>query len=81
MRTILIIGAGKSTAYLVQYLLQKSEAEQLRIILADKNSAYAEKLINQHPNGRAIAFDVFDKQQREKEIKKASKNHIPRNKH
>ncbi len=71
MRTILIIGAGKSTAYLVQYLLQKSEAEQLRIILADKNSAYAEKLINQHPNGRAIAFDVFDKQQREKEIKKA----------
>ena len=71
MRTILIIGAGKSTAYLVQYLLQKSEAEQLRIILADKNSAYAEKLINQHPNGQAIAFDVFDKQQREKEIKKA----------
>jgi saccharopine dehydrogenase (NAD+, L-glutamate forming) len=71
MRTILIIGAGKSTAYLVQYLLQKSEAEQLRIILADKNSAYAEKLINQHPNGQAIDFDVFDKQQREKEIKKA----------
>ena len=71
MRTILIIGAGKSTAYLVQYLLQKSEAEQLRIILADKNSAYAEKLINQHPNGQAIAFDVFDKQQREKEIEKA----------
>lgn len=71
MRTILIIGAGKSTAYLVQYLLQKSEVEQLRIILADKNSAYAEKLINQHPNGQAIAFDVFDKQQREKEIKKA----------
>ena len=71
MRTIIIIGAGKSTAYLVQYILQKSEAEQLRIILADKNSAYAEKLINQHPNGQAIAFDVFYKQQREKEIKKA----------
>ena len=71
MRTILIIGAGKSTAYLVQYLLQKSEVEQLRIILADKNSAFAEKLINQHPNGQAIAFDVFDKEQREKEIKKA----------
>jgi saccharopine dehydrogenase (NAD+, L-glutamate forming) len=71
MRTILIIGAGKSTAYLIQYLLQKSEAEKLRIILADKNSAFAEKLINQHPNGQAIAFDVFDKEQREKEIKKA----------
>ena len=64
MRTILIIGAGKSTAYLVQYLLQKSNAEQLRILLADKNSAFAEQLINQHPNGQAIAFDVFDEQQR-----------------
>ena len=71
MRTILIIGAGKSTAYLVQYLLQKSETEQLRILLADKNSAFAEQLINQHPNGQAIAFDVFDEQQRTKAIQKA----------
>ncbi|MDA0317250.1 MAG: saccharopine dehydrogenase NADP-binding domain-containing protein [Bacteroidetes bacterium] len=71
MRTILIIGAGKSTAYLVQYLLQKSEAEQLRVILADKNSAFAEKLINQHPNGQAIAFDVFNEEQRHKQIKNA----------
>ena len=72
MRTILIIGAGKSTAYLVKYLLEKSEAEQLQVILADKNIEFAAKLINQHPHGKAIAFDVFDKQQREKEIKKLS---------
>ena len=71
MRTILIIGAGKSTAYLVQYLLQKSEAEQLHVILADKNSAFAEKLINQHPNGQAIVFDVFNEEQRHKQIKNA----------
>ena len=71
MRTILIIGAGKSTAYLVQYLLQKSEPEQLRILLADKNSAFAEQLIDQHPNGQAIAFDVFDEQQRAKAIQNA----------
>ncbi len=71
MRTILIIGAGKSTAYLVQDLLQKSEAEQLRVILADKNSAFAEKLIDQHPNGQAIAFDIFNEEQRHKQIKNA----------
>ena len=71
MRTILIIGAGKSTAYLVQYLLQKSEPEQLLILLADKNSAFAEQLIDQHPNGQAIAFDVFDEQQRTKAIQNA----------
>ena len=71
MRTILIIGAGKSTAYLVKYLLEKSEAEQLQVILADKNIEFAAKLINQHPHGKAIAFDVFDAKQRAKEIQKA----------
>ena len=71
MRTILIIGAGKSTAYLVKYLLEKSEAEQLQVILADKNIEFAAKLINQHPHGKAIAFDVFDEQQRTEEIQKA----------
>ena len=71
MRTILIIGAGKSTAYLVKYLLEKSEAEQLQVILADKNIEFAAKLINQHPNEKAITFDVFDAKQRAKEIQKA----------
>ncbi|MDA1176244.1 MAG: saccharopine dehydrogenase NADP-binding domain-containing protein [Bacteroidetes bacterium] len=71
MRTILIIGAGKSTAYLVKYLLEKSKAEQLQVILADKNIEFAAKLINQHPHGKAIAFDVFDEQQRKEEIQKA----------
>lgn len=71
MRTILIIGAGKSTAYLVKYLLDKSVAEQLYITLADKNIDFATKLIDHHPNGNAIAFDIFDEQQRTKEITKA----------
>ena len=71
MRTILIIGAGKSTAYLVKYLLDKSVAEQLHITLADKNIDFATKLIDHHHNGNAIAFDIFDEQQRTKEITKA----------
>ena len=70
-KTILIIGAGTSTAYLVKYLLEKSEAEQLQVILADKNIEFTAKLINQHPNGKAITFDVFDAKQRAKEIQKA----------
>jgi saccharopine dehydrogenase-like NADP-dependent oxidoreductase len=72
MRTILIIGAGKSTAYLVKYLLDKSVSEHLHITLADKNIEFASKLIDHHSNGNAIAFDVFDTQQRENEIKKAN---------
>ena len=39
MRTILIIGAGKSTAFLVKYLLDKSIDERLYIRLADNQES------------------------------------------
>ena len=71
MRTILMIGAGKSTASLVKYLLDKSKAENLQIRLADKNKTAAVKLIDGHPNGCALEFDVFDANQRANEIQKA----------
>lgn len=71
MRTILIIGAGKSTAFLVKYLLDKSIDERLYIRLADKNKLAALKLINNHKNGIGIEFDINSKQQRIDEIKKA----------
>ncbi len=71
MRTILIIGAGKSTSFLVKYLLDKSQSEHLNIVLGDKNPEAASALIGNHPNGRAIAFDVFNEKQRHTEIQKA----------
>mgnify|MGYP001266407307 FL=1 len=71
MRTVLIIGAGKSTAFLVKYLLDKSNDEKLYIRLADKNKLAALKLINNHKNGIGIEFDINSKQQRIDEIKKA----------
>tara|TARA_B100001769_G_C22099242_1_gene593262 strand:- start:500 stop:1864 length:1365 start_codon:yes stop_codon:yes gene_type:complete len=71
MRTVLIIGAGKSTAFLVKYLLDKSIDERLCIRLADKNKLAALKLINNHKNGIGIEFDINSKQQRIDEIKKA----------
>ena len=37
MRRILIFGSGKSTSYLIKYLLDKSEKEDLNIVVADKN--------------------------------------------
>ena len=45
MRKILIIGAGKSTSYLIKYLLDKSQEENLHIIVADKNISFARKLV------------------------------------
>lgn len=71
MKNILIIGAGKSSAVLIKYLLDKSDVENLRLTIGDLTTSNAKKLINKHPNARAIALDVFNKKQREIEIKKA----------
>ena len=37
MRKILVIGAGKSTSYLLDYLLGKAEEEKLEITIGDIN--------------------------------------------
>jgi saccharopine dehydrogenase-like NADP-dependent oxidoreductase len=68
MRKILIIGAGKSASYLIKYLLDKSEQEELLIIVGDVNFTHAKKLIGDHENAQAIMLDVFDKKSREQAI-------------
>ncbi|MGJ8683677.1 MAG: saccharopine dehydrogenase family protein [Nonlabens sp.] len=71
MRHILIIGAGKSTGVLVDYLLKKSDDEKLQLIIADKDLAHAEFLAQNHPNAQAIELDVFNAAQRQTYIQKA----------
>jgi saccharopine dehydrogenase-like NADP-dependent oxidoreductase len=71
MRKILIIGAGKSTSYLIKYFLDKSYEQELHIIVADKNISHARKLIGNHENGQAIMLDISDKQARIEAIKNA----------
>ena len=50
MRTILIIGAGRSASSLIQYLLEKSGSEELHLIIGDLSLALAEKKTNKYPN-------------------------------
>ncbi len=71
MKNILIIGAGKSSSSLIKFLIDKSDAENLRIIIGDLSTKNAEKIINNHKNAKAIIFDVFNEQQRETEIEKS----------
>ncbi|MFL0353458.1 saccharopine dehydrogenase family protein [Xanthomarina sp. GH4-25] len=68
MRKILVIGAGKSASYLIKYLLDKSEQEDLLIIVGDVNFTHAKKLIGDHENAQAIMLDVFDKKSRQNAI-------------
>ena len=71
MRNILIIGAGKSASTLIQYLLNKSDAENLHLTIGDLSFALAQKKTHNHKNATAIAFDVFNETQRKTEIEKA----------
>lgn len=70
-RNVLIIGAGRSASSLIKYLLEKSEAENLHIILGDILLESAQKMLGNHPNATAILLDVFDERIRRKAIQNA----------
>ncbi len=71
MRNILIIGSGKSSSYLIKYLLDKSESERLYVTVGDLSLNSAKKLIGDHPNANAIPLDVFDTNSRSEAIDNA----------
>ena len=71
MRKILVVGAGKSTSVLIEYLLKKSEAEDLEITIGDLIHQNAEKIAGQHPRAKAISLDIFKKEEREKAVQEA----------
>lgn len=71
MRNILIIGAGRSASSLIQYLLNKSVAENLHLTIGDLSLELAQRKTQNHPNATAIALDIFNDLQRQTEIQKA----------
>jgi saccharopine dehydrogenase-like NADP-dependent oxidoreductase len=71
MRTVLIIGAGRSASSLIQYLLNKSVEEDLHVIIGDLSLDSAQSKTNNHPNATAISLDIFDQNQRQHAIQKA----------
>ncbi len=71
MKNILIIGAGKSSSYLIKYLLEKSNNENLRLTIGDICTENADLMIQDHKNAKSILLDVFNLEQRQKLIKKS----------
>jgi saccharopine dehydrogenase-like NADP-dependent oxidoreductase len=71
MRKILVIGSGKSASYLIRYLLEKSEQENLFITIGDISLENTKKLIGNHKNAKGIILDVFDKESRQNAVKHA----------
>tara|TARA_R110002049_G_scaffold306447_1_gene504925 strand:- start:58 stop:1422 length:1365 start_codon:yes stop_codon:yes gene_type:complete len=71
MRKILVIGSGKSTSYLLKYLLDKAISEKLHITVGDINIENAKKIIGNHTNATTIILDIFNETGRSKAIKEA----------
>ena len=71
MKNILIIGAGKSSSYLIKYLLEKSNKEKLQLTVGDISTENAKKLINNHKNAKSVILDIFNIEQRRYFIQKA----------
>lgn len=71
MREILIIGAGKSTSALIQYLLDKSQKENLKLRIGDINLENAQNAAKDHERSEAFFLDIFQKEGREAAIQQA----------
>ena len=68
MKKILLIGAGRSTSSLVQYLLFNAEKENWFLTIADQSKDLASESADNHKNAKAIAFDVNNDEERERLI-------------
>lgn len=71
MRHVLIIGAGRSASSLIEYLLNKSESENLHITIADLSIDLARKKTKGHQRSTAITLDIFNHEQRNAQISQA----------
>ena len=58
MNSILIIGAGRSSGALINYILKKSVDRNWTVFVADADIKQAKDKVNGHPNGRVAWLDV-----------------------
>src|SRR5690606_13353313 len=72
VRTILVIGAGKSTSYLLDYLLKKSQGENLHIRIGDLHPENVPVPFSTHANCSVFPLDISDPEQRGRAISQAS---------
>lgn len=71
MKQILLLGAGRSSSALIQYLLDHSDSQGFSLKIGDIDVQQATKKLNGHKHGSAFLFNVEDAHQRSAEIKNA----------
>jgi len=71
MQTILIAGAGKSSIYLVEYILKHARSNKWRVIVADGDADAIADKIRGHACGEAAVIDITSAAEREPLVKRA----------
>lgn len=71
LRKILVLGAGKSTPYLLDYLLYKAKEEKLHLTIGGLNVGALPEKIKQHPACTINTLDITNEGERNKVIKKS----------
>ena len=71
MKTILLIGAGKSATVLIDYLLAEAETSNWKFIIADSDRDLILTKTNNSPFAEAVQLDVTNEEQRSKLIERA----------
>ncbi|GJM31979.1 MAG: saccharopine dehydrogenase [Saprospiraceae bacterium] len=71
MNNILIIGAGRSSSALINYVLKQASEKNWFVTVADADPSLAEQKVKNHPNGRATWLDVMKVNDRREMIGRA----------
>ena len=71
MNNILVIGAGRSSSALINYLLEQAPSYGWFITVADADPQLASNKLKAHPNGRATWLDVMKRNDRRELIERA----------
>ena len=72
VRTILVVGAGKSTSYLLDYLLKKSNEENVHLKIGDLHPENIPDKFANHSNCTVFSLDIFNESDRKKAISESS---------
>lgn len=70
-QTILVAGAGRSSTYLIEYLLENALRKKWHVIVADGDKAAITRKLNRHPCGEAAAIDITNEEQRQALVQRA----------
>lgn len=68
MQKILVLGAGLSSSYLINYLLEHANQYNWQVTIADANIDQAKAKIGSHTAGKAIVLNADDREQSSEQI-------------